>query len=307
MAEQMESKVMTAKEAVEQFVFDGAVLGMGGQNVGRCTMAVTHEIVRQGKKDLTLCGCNQSISMDILVGAGLVKRCEAGTGNLERWGTTFSWRRAIQEGKMEMEDYSHLSMVSRFLAGEMGLPFMPIKSLLGSDMLKNQARSTGKKFEIIENPWNPGEDVVLLPALQPDVALIHAQRADPMGNVVIEGFLAHDVEMVRASKHAIVCCEEVVSTDVIRSDPERTTLPYLYVSAVVEQPFGAYPTATYRYYDFDGDHVAFYQKCAREGGSAYESYLKEYILDCENFDDYLEKVGGLRKMMALKKAMRDML
>ena len=174
MAEQMESKVMTAREAVERFIFDGAVLGMGGQNVGRCTMAVTHEIVRQGKKDLTLCGCNQSISMDILVGAGLVKRCEAGTGNLERWGTTFSWRRAIQDGKIEMEDYSHLSMVSRFLAGEMGLPFMPIKSLLGSDMLKKQARSTEKKFEIIDNPWNPGEDVVLLPALQPDVALIHA-------------------------------------------------------------------------------------------------------------------------------------
>ena len=298
---------MTAREAVERFVFNGAVLGMGGQNVGRCTMAVTHEIVRQGKKDLTLCGCNQSISMDILVGAGLVKRCEAGTGNLERWGTTFSWRQAIQEGKLEMEDYSHLSMVSRFLAGEMGLPFMPIKSLLGSDMLKNQARSTEKKFEIIDNPWNPGEDVVLLPALQPDVALIHAQRADPMGNVVIDGFLAHDVEMVRASKHAIICCEEVISTDVIRGDPERTTLPYLYVSAVVEQPFGAYPTATYRYYDYDGDHVAFYQKCAREGGTAYESYLKEYILDCENFDDYLEKVGGLKKMMALKKAMREML
>ena len=99
MAEQMESKVMTAQEAVERFVFDGAVLGMGGQNVGRCTMAVTHEIVRQEKKDLTLCGCNQSISMDILVGAGQVKRCEAGTGNLERWGTTFSWRRAIQDGK----------------------------------------------------------------------------------------------------------------------------------------------------------------------------------------------------------------
>jgi len=307
MTEHMESKVMTAQEAVERFVFDGAVLGMGGQNVGRCSMAVSHEIVRQGKKDLTLCGCNQSISMDILVGAGLVKRCEAGTGNLERWGTTFSWRRAIQDGKMEMEDYSHLSMVSRFLAGEMGLPFMPIKSLLGSDMLKNQARSTEKKFEIIDNPWNPGEDVVLLPALQPDVALIHAQRADPMGNVVIDGFLAHDVEMVRASKHAIVCCEEVVSTDVIRSDPERTTLPYLYVSAVVEQPFGAYPTATYRYYDYDEDHVVFYQKCAREGGSAYESYLKEYILDCENFDDHLEKAGGFKKMMALKKAMREML
>ena len=307
MATAAESKIMTAQEAVERFVFDGALVGMGGQNVGRCAMTITHEIVRQGKKDLALCGCNQSISMDILVGAGLVKRCEAGTGNLEYFGTTFSWRRAIQDGKMEMEDYSHLSMVSRFLAGEMGLPFMPIKSLLGSDMLTKQAHSTGKKFEIIDNPWNPGENVVLLPALRPDVALIHVQRADAMGNVVIDGFLAHDVEMVRAAKHAIVCCEEIVPTEWIRNDAERTTIPYLYVSAVVEQPFGAYPTAAYRYYDYDSEHVAFYQKCAREGGKAYEAYLKEYILDCENFDDHLEKAGGLKKMMALKKTMQKML
>lgn len=302
-----ESKVMTAKEAVERFVFDGALLGMGGQNVGRCAMTISHEIVRQGKKDLALCGCNLSISMDILVGAGLVKRCESGTGNLEYFGTTFLWRRAIQDGKMEMEDYSHLSMVSRFLAGEMGLPFMPVKSLLGSDMLTNQAHSTGKKYEIIDNPWNPGENVVLLPALRPDVAIIHAQRADAMGNVVIDGFLAHDVEMVRAAKHAIVCCEEIVPTEWIRNDPERTSIPYLYVNAVVEQPFGAYPTAAYRYYDYDSEHVTFYQKCAREGGKDYEDYLKTYILDCENFDDYLEKAGGLKKMMALKKTMQTML
>lgn len=302
-----DSKVMAAHEAVERFIFNGAVVGLGGQNVGRCSMAISHEIVRQGKKDLTLCGCNLSISMDILVGAGLVKRCEAGTGNLERFGTTFCWRRAVEAGSVEMEDYSHLGMVSRFLAGEMGLPFMPIKSLLGSDMLTKQARSTQKKYEMVDNPWNPGEKVVLLPALNPDIAIIHAQKADPMGNVVIEGFLAHDVEMVRASKNAIVCCEEIIPTERIRDDPERTTIPYIYVSAVVEQPFGAHPTAAYRYYDYDSDHLTYYQKCAREGGKAYETYLKEYILDCENFGDYLEKVGGVKMMMALKKAMQEML
>ncbi|MBW2059695.1 MAG: CoA transferase subunit A [Deltaproteobacteria bacterium] len=307
MAETTSEKVMTAREAVERFVFDGAVVGLGGQNVGRCTVAIAHEIVRQGKKDLTLCGCNLSIPMDIMVGAGLVKRTEAGTGNLERFGTTFCWRRAVERGTVEMEDYSHLAMVSRFLAGEMGLPFMPIKSLLGSDMLTRQARSTLKKYELIDNPWNPGEKVVLLPALNPDVAIIHAQKADPMGNVIIEGFLAHDVEMVRAAKHTIVSCEEIIPTERIRNDPERTTIPYLYVSAVVEQPFGAHPTAAYRYYDYDTDHLNFYQRCAREGGKAYEAYLRDYVLDCETFEDYLDKVGGLKKMMALKKAMQEML
>lgn len=306
MANMAETKVMSAREAVERFIFDGAVLGLGGQNLGRCAMAISHEIVRQGKKDLTLCGCNMSISMDILVGASLVKRVEAGTGNLEYYGTTFRWRKAIEAGTIEMEDYSHLAMVSRFLAGEMGLPFMPTKSLLGSDMLKKQAQSTAKKFEIVEDPWHPGEKVVLLPALQPDVAIIHAQKADPMGNIIIEGFLAHEVEMVRAAKHAIVSCEEIVPTGWVREHGERTTIPYMYVSAVVEQPFGAYPTGTYRYYDFDAEHVALYQDCARRGGQAYTDYLEQYVLTSENFEVYLQKAGGSKKMRALKKAMQTM-
>lgn len=301
-----DNKVMTAREAVEKFVFDGATLGLGGQNVGRCAMAAVHEIVRQGKKDLTIYGCNLSINMDILVGAGLVKRCEAGTGNLEYFGTTFCFRRAIEQGVMEMEDYSHLGMISRFLAGEMGLPFMPTKSMLGSDMLNYQAKSTAKKYEIVRDPWNPDDDILLLPALRPDVALIHAQRADATGNVVIDGFLALDVELARASKHTIVICEELVPEDRIRNDAERTSIPYLYVSAVVEQPFGAHPAGAYRYYDYDADHVKHYQKCAREGGKALEDYLKRYILDSENFDDYLEKVGGIKKMIALMKSMRRM-
>jgi len=301
-----ESKVMTAREAVEKFVFDGATIGLGGQNVGRMAMAAIHEIVRQGKKNLTIYGCNLSINMDILVGAGLVKRCEAGTGNLEYFGTTFCFRRAIEQGLMEMEDYSHLGMISRFLAGEMGLPFMPTKSMLGSDMLTQQVKSTGKKYELIKDPWNADEPVLLLPALKPDVALIHAQRADAMGNVVIDGFLALDVELARASKHTIITCEEIVPEEKIRSDAERTSIPYLYVSAVVEQPFGSHPAAAYRYYDYDADHVKYYQKCAREGGKALEGYLKHYILDSENFDDYLEKVGGIKKMIALMKSMKRM-
>jgi glutaconate CoA-transferase, subunit A len=300
------NKVMTVREAVEKFVFDGATLGMGGQNVGRMAMSAIHEIVRQGKKDLTIYGCNLSINMDILVGAGLVKRCEAGTGNLEYFGTTFNFRRAIEQGIMEMEDYSHLGMISRLLAAEMGLPFMPTKSMLGTDMLTKQAKSTGKKFELTTDPWNPDDPVLLLPALSPDVALIHAQRADAMGNVVIDGFLALDVELARASKNTIAVCEEIVSEDEIRNNAERTSIPYLYVSAVVEQPFGSHPAGVYRYYDYDAEHVTYYQKCAREGGKALEGYLKHYILDSENFDDYLEKAGGIKKMIALMKSMNRM-
>lgn len=298
------NKVMDIKEAVSRFVSDGAVVGLGGQNIGRCAMAAVHEIVRQGKRDLTLVGCNLSISMDLLVGAGLVRRCEGGSGNLERFGTTFCWRRKIERGEIEMEDFSHLGMVSRFLAGEMGLPFMPIKSLLGSDILVRSAPSTVKKYEMIDNPWNPGESVVLLPALNPDVSIIHVQKSDPMGNLIIEGFTTHEPEMVRSSKHTIVTCEEIIDSRQIRSDPERTTIPHIYVSAVVHQPWGAYPTSTHRYYDYDGQHISFYQDCARAGGERFAGYLKEYVLGCETFEDYLEKAAARNRLLHLQDAMR---
>ncbi len=302
----MISKVMGLKEAVSRFVFNGAVVGLGGQNIGRCAMAAVHEIIRQEKRDLTLVGCNLSISMDLLVGADLVRRCEGGSGNLERFGSTFCWRRKVQSGEVEMEDFSHLGMVSRFLAGEMGLPFMPIKSLLGSDILVHSAPSTVKKFETIDNPWNPGEAVVLLPALNPDVSIVHVQKSDSMGNMIIEGFTTHEPEMVRASKHTIVTCEEIIDTGQIRSDPERTTLPHLYVSAVVHQPWGAHPTSTYRYYDYDADHLRFYQGCARAGGGQFKDYLDRFVYGCESFQDYLEKVGGKERLWQLEEAMKNL-
>jgi glutaconate CoA-transferase, subunit A len=304
---QSKSKIMSAGEAVRLFVKDGAVIGMGGQTIGRCAMAFIHEIVRQGKKDLTLVGCNLSISMDLLVGAGLVRRTECGTGNLERFGTTHAWRRSIEQGKLENEDYSHLAMVTRFLAGEMGVPFMPIRSLLGSDILTRQAASTGKKFEVVPNPWNPEDRVVLLPALNPDVALIHAQKADEEGNLIIEGFLAHEPEMIRASRAVIVTCEEIVPAAEIRKYPERTSIPYVYVNAVVAQPWGAHPTSAYRYYQHDPEHIREYQKCAREGGAAFAGYLEKYVFSCRSFDEYLDKIGGLSKYNRLRQEMAKVL
>lgn len=300
------SKVMSISEAVDRFVFNGAVVGMGGQNIGRCAMAAVHEIIRQGKRHLTLVGCNLSISMDLLVGAGLVWRCESGSGNLERFGSTFWWRRKVESGEIEMEDFSHLGMVSRFLAGEMGLPFMPTKSMLGSDILAHSAPSTVKKYEIVENPWNPGEAVVLLPALNPDVSIVHVQKSDPVGNVIIEGFTTHEPEMIRASAHTIVTCEEIIDNQQIRLDPERTTIPHIYVSAVVHQPWGAYPTSTYHYYDYDAPHIRFYQECARAGGEQFEAYLDRFVLGCESYQDYLEKAAGKERLLQLQQGVQPL-
>jgi len=296
-------KAMTAQEAVEKFVFDGAVIGMGGQNISRCAVALTHEIIRQGKKDLTLTGCNLSIHMDLLVGAGLVKKCECGLGGLGRLGATFQFKRGIEEKRMETEDYDHLTMVSRFLAGEMGIPFIPVRGLMGSDIIKHQAASTKKKFEIITNPWNQKEKVLLVSAMQPDVSIVHVQKADEIGNVLIQGIANHEPELIRASKTAIVSCEEIVSTKFFRSNSDSTTVPYHYLDAVVEQRFGAYPTATYGYYSFDADHINYYQQCARAGGEEYKRYMNEYIYECENFDDFLEKCGGIKKVTHLEREM----
>lgn len=302
-----QSKIMSATEAVGRFVFDGALVGVGGQTIGRSAMSVFHEIIRQGKKDLTLVGCNLSLCMDMMVGAGLVRRTECGTGNMERFGTTFSWRRAVEQGKLENEDYSHLAMATRFLGGEMGLPFMPIQSLLGSDILNKKHSTTGKKYELIANPWNPKEKVVLLPSLNPDVSIVHAQKADEMGNLIIEGFLAHEPEMIRASKAVIASCEEIISSDEIRRHPEGTTIAYPYVSAIVLQPWGAHPTGVYRCYQHDSDHIREYQKFAREGGKAFTQYLDKYIYSCGSFDEYLEKVGGLRQYQRLRQEMMKLI
>ena len=294
---------MTAAEAVEMFVPDGATVGIGGQTTGRVSMALAHEIVRQGKRDLSLVGCSMSISMDILVGAGLVRRTECGTGNVELFGATMRWRRAIEAGSLEVEDYSHLAMASRFLAGSLGLPFMPTKSLLGTDLLNKKTFDNGKPFEMIDNPWNPGEPVVLLPALNPDVSIIHAQKADEMGNVVIEGFATHEPEMAKASNSIIVSCEELISSDAVRREPERTSIPYIYVDAVVRQPWGAFPTSCYRYYEHDDAHMRHYQACARSGGDAYQEYLQEYVYSCSSFDEFLEKAAGADRLKQLHDSM----
>ncbi|MDD5167465.1 MAG: hypothetical protein PHN75_01495 [Syntrophales bacterium] len=294
---------MTLKEAVGKFVFDGAVVGLGGQNISRCPMATVHEIIRQQKKNLTLVGCNLSINMDLLVAAGLVKRCECGTGNLERFGVTFAFKRAIENKTMEIEDYSHLAMVSRFLAAEMGLPFMACRSLLGSDTLEASAHSTAKKYEIIDDPWDSEGKVLLLPSLIPDVALVHVQKADELGNIIIEGISNHEPEMIRASKTCIVTCEELVSSKRTRQNPDPVTIPYQYIDAVIEVPFAAYPTTTYRHYYYDGDHIRDYQACARQGGEMLQGYLDKYVYSCSTFEETLEKSGGIKRMLALKKAM----
>ena len=307
MSNKIIDKRMSAKEAVEKFVSDGDTIGIGGQSIGRVSTFLAHEIIRQNKTNLTLVGCNLSLSMDLLVGAKLVKRTECGSGSFERFGTAFQWRNAIQNNLIEVQAYSHLAMASRFLAGSLGIPFMPSKSMLGTDLLKSQNCNDKKHFEIIDNPWKKNDPVVLLPALQPDVSIIHAQMADKSGNIIIEGFTTHEPEMIKASKKVIVSCEKLIDSEFIKSNPEKTTIPYIFVDAVIEQPWGGYPTSVYNYYEHDSDHIIEYQQKAKAGGKEYSDYLNKYIYDCKSFEEYIEKASGPTKQKYLKDSMQKLL
>lgn len=297
---------MTANEAVKQFVAKDSVVGIGGQTTGRSSMVLAHEIVRQGISNLTLVGCSMSVSMDLIVGAGLANKTECGTGNVEMFGTTFAWRRAIEQGKLVSKDYSHLSMGLRFLAASLGIPFIPIKSMLGTDLLEQRSEKESKDIVISEDPWNPNTPVVLLKALSPDVSIIHAQLSDETGNVVIEGFTTHDVEMAKASKRVIISCEKIIASDEIRRRSDRTTIPYLYVDAVIEQPWGAYPTSCYRYYEHDSAHFRHYQSCAKDGGNKYEEYLNLYIRGTRDFNEFLSKASNAKDLINLQKSMQEL-
>lgn len=281
-----DDKVLTAADAVERFVRPGAVVGLGGQNINRCPMALVHEVIRQAPADLTIVGCNLSLPMDMLAAAGLVRRTEQGSGNLEKYGTLFTWRRLAESGGIEIADYSHLAMASRFLAGSLGLPFMPTRSLLGSSVLDGLV-ATGDA-SVVADPW--GDDpVVLLRALSPDVALIHAGRADAEGNVIIDGVTSHEVDMVKAAKATIVSVEEVVPAGALGADPERVTVSSAFVSAVVHEPFGAFPMSVYQRYDYYEPEIVEYQRIAR-AGEDLGAYLDEHVRSHVDFARYLESI-----------------
>lgn len=268
---------------------------MGGQNINRCPMTLVHEVIRQGIGGLTVVGCNLSLPLDMLVAAGLVVRTEQGTGNLERYGTLFAWRRAVERGTVTVGDHSHLAMATRFAAGALGLPYLPTRSLLGSDLLQDMV-SAGVAVESVDPFEN--KPVVQVKAMIPDVALIHANRADLSGNIVIEGVTSHEVDMVRAARVTIVSAEEVLPAGAFADRPEQVTIPEAYVTAVVEQPFGAFPTSVYRAYDFAESEIKEYQALGRVSDEALREWISANLGG--SFEEYLKNrdaSGALREAL----------
>ena len=288
----VEDKRITLKEAVS-LVSDGSHLFWGGFGFQRPPMAFAHELVRQKKKGLTIYTCGSEMDIDILSGAKVVSRYELAFYAIEGIGLVPNIQRRIREGSIEIEDYSNLAMVMRFLGGALGVPFMPLKSMLGTDMLAKK-RFREKKAEIMECPFT-GEKVVLVPSVRPDFSIVHAQRVDKEGNVQIEGIKGEDVEGARAGKKVIVMAEEIVDTEFIRAQPDQTVIPNIYVTHVVECPWGSFPMMVYNYYDYDMEHVrTYYDQCKTEEG--WQKYCEDYITSVNSHAEYLQKIGMERLM-----------
>lgn len=218
----VEDKRITLKEAVK-LVPDGSHLFWGGFGFQRPPMAFAHELVRQNKRNLTIYTCGSEMDIDILSGAKVVSRYELAFYSIEGIGLVPNIQRRIREGVIEIEDYSNLAMALRFLGGALGVPFMPLKSMLGTDLLAKK-RFRSKKAEVIECPFT-GEKVVLVPSVRPDFSIVHAPRVDREGNVQIDGIKGEDVEGARAGKKVIVLAEEIVDSEFIRSQPDQTVIP----------------------------------------------------------------------------------
>ena len=291
----IEDKRITLKEAVK-LVPDGSHLFLGGFGFQRPPMAFAHELVRQNKRDLTIYTCGSEMDMDILCGARVVSHLEIAFFAIEGIGLAPNIQRRIREGAVQIEDYTNLAMALRFLGGALGVPFMPLKSMLGTDLLA-KTRFRPKKADVMTCPFS-GEKVVLVPSVRPDFSIIHAQRVDKEGNVQIDGIKGEDVEGGRAGKKVIVLAEEIVDTEFIRAQPDQTVIPNIYVTHVVECPWGSHPMMVYNYYDYDIEHVRmYYDQCKTEEG--WQKYCEEYITSINSHTGFLQKIG-IERLMKLK-------
>ena len=279
-------KLMTEEEAVRQFVYDGCYIGTELYGTVRCPMTLVREVLRQGVKDLRVAG--QGVTeLDLWLAAGIVKTLDITYIGLEVYGVSSALRREVESGRVEkVVEWSNGGITWRFKATAMGVPFLPVRAMLGTDTLKYSAA------KVVECPFT-GQKLALLPALILDVGLIHVHRADRHGNCQIEGISGFSLEMSRAAKRLIVSAEEIVPTEEIRKHPDRTAIPYYLVDAVVHAPFGSHPgEMAYRYCRDEPEIKAWVDASRTE--EAAKAYLQEWIYDLPDHRAYLDKVGQER-------------
>jgi len=289
-------KLATLTEAVAS-IPSGAHVALSGFAITRCNMAFAREVIRQGIRHLTVSQCVGAMDADLLVGAGAVDRMIYGGGSLDRFGRLNNVNRGIESGTLIAEEYSSLSVAFRYLAGALGLPFIPIRSLRGSDVLARLQQVAPENIATVQDPFT-GEEWLALRPLVPDVAVVQVQVADEEGNAWIYGPRWDNEEQVKASQRVILITEQLVPTEIIRRAPERTVIPGFKVSHVVHLPFSAHPTSVYRVYDYDAEHIREYAAATRtvEG---FQAYLEKYVLGVRDHWEYLERIGGMKHLTPL--------
>jgi acyl CoA:acetate/3-ketoacid CoA transferase alpha subunit len=279
-------KRMSEQEAVSRFVYDGCYIGTELYGTVRAPMSMAREVVRQNKKNLRVCG-QGVLELDLWLAAGLIKKLDITYIGLEVYGIPPSLRRAVESGQVETcVEWSNASITWRMKAAAMGVPFLPARSMLGTDMLKYSAA------KVVEDPFT-GIKVALLPALVLDVALIHVQRADMYGNCQIEGITGFALEMSRACKRLIISTEEIVPNEEIRKYPDRTVIPYFLVDSVVHAPFGSFPGEMAYMYGRDEAGIKEWVDMSATAGGA-QAYLDKYVHGVKDHTAYLDLVGKER-------------
>ncbi|NMC12384.1 MAG: CoA transferase subunit A [Chloroflexi bacterium] len=279
-------KRMSEAEAVRRFIHSGDYIGTELYGTVRCPMSLVNEIVRQGVKDLRIAG-QGVFELDMLLAAHLVKALDITYIGLEVYGVSECLRREVESGRVETcVDWSNAGITWRFKAAAMGVPFLPVRSMLGSDTLKYSAA------KVVKCPFT-GDPIALLPALILDVGLIHVHRADKYGNAQIDGISGFAAEMARASRRLIISTEEIVDTEFIRQKPDRTIIPYYLVDAVVEAPFGSHPGEMCYLYRRDEAQIKSWVEAAKEENTA-QAYLEKYIYGVKDHQEYLDLIGADR-------------
>jgi len=275
-------KVITMRDAIAGYVHDGDTIAIEGFTAFICFSAA-HEIIRQGRRDLTLCRMTPDLIYDQMVAAGCASKLVFSYLGNPGVGPLHCIRRAVEKGiprPLEINEYSHFGMVSRYMAGAARLPFFPLRSYQGADLSR-----VNPDIRFVESPYGDGQ-VAVVPPLNPDVAIIHAQRADINGNTQMWGLLGVQKEVAFAARRLVVVVEEIVDETVIRSDPNRTVIPGLLVGAVVHQPRGAHPSYVQGYYDRDNQFYLEWDHISREE-EATRAWLDEWVYGVDDWTGYL--------------------
>lgn len=282
----LRDKVVSLEDATS-FVNDGDSVGIGGSTMSRTPMGMIWALIRAGRKRLT---CSRSIVSsdgDLLFASGACDHVVTSwfsQGIL--WGVSKVMRHHVESGSARYDEWSHMAMGMRFRAGAMGVPFMPIRSMLGSDVLKQRPEAVE-----IDCPFS-GDKILLVPALNPDVALIHVQRCDPYGNAQIDGLQFMDIDLAMAAKRVILTTERIVSNDQIRRAPDQTKIPFFAVDAVVELPFGCAPHECYGVYEPMVRHMESYVALVnKDPVDGMRQYMERFVYGPRSWNEFLALIG----------------